>query len=498
MGEMGQFWMASLRKLGTPSGDQASQSPEVRALLRLQELGIQKVYGEAIAGLLSLAKKRAQAKEQLSCAEHTLRQALSDKGQIEAAFREAEHAFKILQQIEYPDKPDFAFRRLALQADSARAQALQETINMWWWQRFLETAIEFNQRLSLPPSEKSFSDARQTLQKARDLHDSWPESESRWRQQASKALTEMNNRLEEARQNHRHVLLKEAGYWLGRTEAYLPTEPFAALSCLNHARMILGSLKAGRRVELMPPDVQHAQQRLDDLWRRASTHLVQHLAGQRQDDFLRTVKELDRQWKEWSSRLESQRSVALDQEANLQKFIRDQDNRTKARRALLDKIRLHIYLNPAAKAADAAQDDWLKKLVLMRHDDLLQAQQLLQDVESWWNLGEAERRRCIYWAWQQINKAFERNPDSAEVSSLRDQVQMHWKETIAQEWADPAADILQLIPSAKSFLNQPEISDAIKTHLRKSIQARWAEWSAVPPSHVLSAYQELGLGEVRP
>jgi len=584
-------------------------------------LGVREVYGEDIKRLLDLAEKRAEALQQLFYAEEAFRQAIDaglsrEEGelQIKHASAQLREALSASQEARYPERQEFVPRQQVLDADMARAKALREAIEVWWWRRFSEHVAEFNKLISLLPEEKSLGDAAQSLDKAQTVFQFWSVDEtiSSWQQQARTSLDEMEKALKKARHDHLKVRLEEAVYWLDEAKAYLPAgmvapersvtaqigrsqtrpeqdfpstesqpaylpprsasdtppDPFAALACLTRAGAILDGLQAkAHQVPMsseLQNDVNKDQKQLASLREKAGQYLFQWLADERQRDFSKTVQELSTLWRAWQSSRGIASYPVYAARDDLLEFLKGGDGEARARREVLDKIRLHLYLDPAAKTSNPRQDRWLRELVLLRHDCLLRAQQLLREVKARWNGEEKGRRSYIYWAWQKINEAFDLDPDSKEVQGLREEIQQRWEglkrgfqdhvsvferslrdpllipeklgatlhgargafneakelldsqveppigwkrqvqelgirlrlleqmEEITNQWDDPNADLMQLIPATKSFLVQAD-SQRIGSYLRKRICDRRPGWSDMLPSLVMTVYKELGL-----
>lgn len=562
------------------------QSAEIKALQRLKELGVPEVYGVTIDELVGLATQRATALEQVSEAGGIFRQAVKAELSKEEKERRIKRTAKVLreglralQQLQYTEVDELTPRRQALAADVARAQALQEAIELWWWWHFLEQVVEFNKLISSLPEEKSLSDATRVLAKAKAIFQSWPSVEitSSWASNAQITLTKMEDRLEGAKQDHLNVRLGEATYWLEQAETHLPAkeaepglfgstaslqsqystpssfqsvsmsppsrsaadlDPFAALTCLTRAEAILNDLQTQAQQTALSSQLQgqisHAQERLTNLRDEARQYLVQWLADQRRGEFDRLVTALDNAWTTWRRVRGMGLYGELHDQHELHEFLKGETGEAKVRRQLVDKIRLHLYLDPTASTSPSHKDEWLKALVRLRHDNLQRAQQLLQEVKAVW-ADEEKRQSHTCRAWQKMREAFVCDPDAKEIQDFHREVEEQWNnldkrlqdhisagelekakelltlqvdlppewkgrlqqferaDSLARRWRDTSSDLSKLAHDTQVFLDRSDLHEAVRDRLvrcihdrKVAIQAQKKGWGHVLPSVALA------------
>ncbi len=426
-------------------GEQTTAKPpssEIKALDELRELGEEAVFGIKIDKLLQLARQRWKALGQLQEAERVFSQAVPSKDYWivkEKAFLELCNALKALQEVKYPEGEEFALRRQALEADIARARALQEAIEIWWWRLFSEHVADFYRGIALPEGTAQ-PPPESALIEAVALWENWPQrdGQSLWRpqveEQAEKTLQDMRealaNRREELKKEKFTTRLAEAEGWLNRASEYLGPqeihmkfEPLAALSCLARAKVILD--------DLTPLDTGHSEgvEKAEAFFKSLQEHayrmLPRRLSEQRQEVIKRFKEECKQKLREWSS---------TNSQKDPNAFLAEK----KDHRDLVDEIRFHFYLAP-----ELNPEEWLQELILARQDNLLKAPQLLREVQARWQSLDRQSYTC--WALEQLKEAHRCDPDSNEIKDL--------KEEVAREWSVVEKGFNFCIAEASKYLN---------------------------------------------
>jgi len=424
-------------KAGSPDFGEPSRA-EIQFLLKLKELGEEQIYGQSVDTLLELAQQRIQALRQLTGAEEEIQQiiepATSELPTLESAMaRNIERMQRTshvldgvlvsLEELEgkYPDSEAFALRRQALAANIAQAQALRETIEVWWWRCLSKLVGPFYQRVALA-GENALGQAKQTLEQANALLRAWPVSQSPWRQRADEVIREMRAALQEAQTGHLNTRLEEAHYWLDQAGGYVPSlrggrtapaasDPFAALACLARARTILNDLKRSEPAYSSWPDLQEdirvTMSRLGEVQSHIRGCLSEWLSEQRQQTVQRLHQSLKKLWDVWRNDHSQEDIVA---------FLNEADHRE-----VIDQVRFHLYQNPTVQLESKFQE-----LVAARQDNLLRARGLLEEIRAIWS-DERTRTTYTYWAWQRIREAKRCNPDSEEIGSLYGGIEDEWE-----------------------------------------------------------------------
>jgi hypothetical protein len=219
--------------------DKVTPSSEVEALRELQELGLERIDGHSIVDLLTVARRRQQARETLAEAQEAFQAGLAqnDETSMRTAYEQAQTARKSLEAITYPEDAAFAARRAALERDRAAARALLAAIDTWWWQRFAQAIADVYANLKTPDR------LSQSLAEAETILSRWPEIEGSHKQNAQKRLEEAQNEAAGVAARQFRALLDEAKAW--RELAGQTADQDSALQHLVHAE---ASLDAAGRV----------------------------------------------------------------------------------------------------------------------------------------------------------------------------------------------------------------------------------------------------------
>ena len=280
------------------------------------------LFDEAVLNLETLSQilsQQVQEAENLNQAEKVYLNALTAESDEKAetvigqAKSQVEGVLERLRHTEEELKDADPLLEAAVAGQRLRAEALLTQLQGWYWQRFIEEAVDFKESASLKLGD---AQARHHLERARDMMTEL--GGSHWHERAQLQLQEMEQLRDSAPARAVWTQLDVTDYWLERSETYLSDEdpnPLLTLECAGMAQAWLKKARDSavaeatqgnewRQMEGIEVQVQERQKRLDDLFtqarqglrtwqRKALTEVNQEWAGlneeqkqQRKQEFL--------------------------------------------------------------------------------------------------------------------------------------------------------------------------------------------------------------------
>jgi len=418
--------------------DKITLSSEVEALQELQELGLETIDGQSIVELLSVARRRQQARETLAEAQEAFQAGLAqnDETSMQTAYEQAQTARKSLEAITYPEDAAFAARRAALEGDRAAARALLAAIDTWWWQRFAQAIADVYASLKTPDK------LSQSLAKAETILSRWPEIEGSHKQNAQKRLEEAQNEAAGVAARQFQALLDEAKAW--RELAGQTADQDSALQHLVHAEAsldaagrVLDEVKGGTR-NLLKNALSEEQTELQKLRETIIRKFHEAVIARRRATIAAQLEHWQAEYRRIAGEDDG---TAKDQKWRY--LFEDSSEEARALRRRLDEWITLVRLDP-----DYVLEDELREVIRRREGNLRHSAELLAEARRLAQEAfpadtanaQAKAEPYLYAMWCDCTEAERLDPDLAirdpEIGPLLAKVEREWnglQNSIVQE-----------------------------------------------------------------
>lgn len=454
----------------------AVSSPELQALLELQELGLIEIEGEPIANLISLARSRAQALDRLAEARKCFAEGMDgNETLVQQAVQDAQAALRALEEIRYPEGETFSARRVALAGDLAQVRALLAALDTWWWQRFAQALAEVYALFKTPQQ------AQQSLIRAETLLDRWPDFENSIKSKAQEALKTAQREMEEGLVERQfRALLDEAEAWIALAKN-AATDSAAA----GQAEDETLALEYVIRAEAACRAAERLKERMKGGAKGRSTTALNdftpNLVSAKQtalEKFLPSVLERRRrliaeQIEKWQQ--EYAQAVGTEKQAWDHLFTAT-DEQARCLRRRLDELIELIRLDPTY----VVPDDAMRDLIRQREEHRRRSAELVGEAQRVWKWAntashDAETRPnaelFVYRVWRLLEEAKKLDPDletnDGEIKQLFSSVRQEWSQLQQQ-----INDLFNKIEDAQRQLNQKfsELENINITDLKNSLK----------------------------
>ncbi|MEM4188708.1 MAG: hypothetical protein QXN56_06120, partial [Candidatus Hadarchaeum sp.] len=456
----------------------AVSSPELQALLELQELGLIEIEGEPIANLISLARSRAQALDRLAEARKCFAEGMDgNETLVQQAVQDAQAALRALEEIRYPEGETFSARRVALAGDLAQVRALLAALDTWWWQRFAQALAEVYALFKTPQQ------AQQSLTRAKTLLARWPDFENSIKLKAQGALETAQREMEEGLVERQfRALLDEAEAWVALANASTDEAAVGQAEdgtlALEYIMRAEAALKAAERLwdrdlraqrrNLLSPSLNNTRSNIAQARNRCLSTFPQAVLKRRRDVL---ASEISRWLEDYTGAVQA---VGTEDGDRRYLFISSDEQARHLRRRLDDLIEL-IRLDP-----DYMPDEAIRDLIRRREENRRRSAELVGEAQRVWKWAntashDAETRPnaelFVYRVWRLLEEAKKLDPDletnDGEIKQLFSSVRQEWSQLQQQ-----INDLFNKIEGAQRQLNQKfsELENINITDLKNSLK----------------------------
>lgn len=457
----------------------AVSSPELQALLELQELGLIEIEGEPIANLISLARSRAQALDRLAEARKCFAEGMDgNETLVQQAVQDAQAALRALEEIRYPEGETFSARRVALAGDLAQVRALLAALDTWWWQRFAQALAEVYALFKTPQQ------AQQSLTRAKTLLARWPDFENSIKLKAQGALETAQREMEEGLVERQfRALLDEAEAWVALANASTDEAAVGQTEdgtlALEYIMRAEAALKAAERLwdrdlraqrrNLLSPSLNNTRSNIAQARNRCLSTFPQAVLKRRRDVL---ASEISRWLEDYTGAVQA---VGTEDGDRRYLFISSDEQARHLRRRLDELIEL-IRLDPTY----VVPDDAMRDLVRQREEHRRRSAELVGEAQRVWKWAntashDAETRPnaelFVYRVWRLLEEAKKLDPDletnDGEIKQLFSSVRQEWSQLQQQ-----INDLFNKIEGAQRQLNQKfsELENINITDLKNSLK----------------------------
>lgn len=465
----------------------AVSSPELQALLELQELGLIEIEGEPIANLISLARSRAQALDRLAEARKCFAEGMDgNETLVQQAVQDAQAALRALEEIRYPEGETFSARRVALAGDLAQVRALLAALDTWWWQRFAQALAEVYALFKTPQQ------AQQSLIRAETLLDRWPDFENSIKSKAQEALKTAQREMEEGLVERQfRALLDEAEAWIAlaknaATDSAAAGQAEDETLALEYVIRAEAAFKAAERLwdrdlraqrrNLLSPSLNNTRSNIAQARNRCLSTFPQAVLKRRRDVL---ASEISRWLEDYTGAVQA---VGTEDGDRRYLFI-SSDEQARHLRQRLDELIELIRLDPDYMPAEAIRD-----LIRQREEHRRRSAELVGEAQRVWKWAntashDAETRPnaepFVYRVWCLLEAAKKLDSDldanSSEINQLSSSVRQEWnqlQQQINDLFNKIEEDQRQLNQKFDQFENQEfsELGNINITNLKNSLK----------------------------